>query len=109
LRRVFNDVVPRFTRDIQYYLFGRNRPLILLVKVISWVRRRAIRPLLDSFALKWFCPGLRARILPFFVTRRRFEYDLFVFMFVLFCTTFIGFDDSSESFWTFLYFVGYLI
>lgn len=33
-----------------------------------------------SFALKWFWPPFRARILPFFVTFSLFEYDLFVFI-----------------------------
>jgi len=34
----------------------------------------------ERFALKWFCPGARATILPFLLTRRRFENDLLFFM-----------------------------
>src|SRR3989344_5743030 len=43
-------------------------------------RRRRMRPLPDSLALKWFCPGTRATILPRRVRRRRFENDLFDFI-----------------------------
>src|ERR1043166_5791712 len=43
-------------------------------------RRRRARPLRDSLALKWFCPGARAMILPVRVTRSRLVYDLLVFI-----------------------------
>src|SRR5438552_1882405 len=39
-----------------------------------------MRPAPDSLALKWLCPGARATILPRFVSRNRFVYDLLVFM-----------------------------
>lgn len=39
-----------------------------------------MRPRRDSLALKWFCPGARAKTFPLRVTRSLDENDLLVFM-----------------------------
>src|SRR3989338_7707034 len=57
-------------------------------------RRRRIRPLPDYLALKWFCPGTRATILPRRVRRRRFEKDLFDFIVAPLCQN----DRKKQAF-----------
>src|SRR3989344_9198432 len=47
---------------------------------VETARLRRMRPLPDSLALKWLCPGTRAIILPFLVRRRRLVKDLLVFI-----------------------------
>lgn len=57
------------------------------------------RVLLFSFALKWFWPALRARILPFLVTLKRLRYDLFVLIDMV--VALFSLYDGGQSFGTF--------
>lgn len=112
LRRRLSVVVPLLTRVISFFYVlildyalvpGRKRALSLFDMLNSVMRFRSSCLLRLSLDKKWFCPGFRARILPFFVTLSRFVNDLFVFMILS------SLDYHRPTFWAFLRSVGYLV
>ena len=75
--------------ELNYY--AKNRLLFFAVISKEPARLWCVRSAPVLFALKWFCPGFRATILPLRVTRSRFKNDLLVFiLYFLHCSSSLG-------------------
>ena len=75
-----------------------------LLALMLFMRRLSELLLERSLALKWFCPGLRDKILPFLVTLSLLAYDLTVFLMILFFLDYYG-----QSLWAFGHRLGDLV
>src|SRR3990167_9023984 len=84
--RFFNAIVAFFTLGMFYFVGRKRLSSFFGIRKLTrpfWRSCFALR----TFALKWFCPGIRARTFPVRVTLRRFRNDLLVFGIFYFFST----------------------